>query len=61
MAPRAALATSPGHPLLAGAAGSTLTKRGEVERSSQGISLAGAERDSVDVAGLHGRTLLISQ
>lgn len=49
------------HPLLPEAAGSMLTKRGEVERSSQGVSLAGAERDSVDIAGLHGRTPLISQ
>lgn len=41
--------------------GSPLTEGAEVERSSQGFSPAGAERDPADIAGLHGRTPLISQ
>lgn len=41
--------------------GSPLTKGAEVEGSSQRFSPAGAERDPADIAGLHGRTPLISQ
>lgn len=40
--------------------GSWLTEGGEAEGSSQGLSPAGAERDSVHIARLHGRTALIS-